>query len=181
MLLFRLSQKLASNADFSSIGFLSPRFPLGDDFTSFLLASVSSCAPHQHHQPRDMKPTHNKNKPEFIRSFRFRLLSMQRSRRGYRRLASGKFSAERRRNTSGNTFLFHDSQKDESLGKNIFSEDFPNSTSVLHSNLNIKDLVISRCSRNCSIRFREEFGKFVSFEIQAYHRSVCRSVCDSLS
>lgn len=50
---------------------------------------------------------------------------MQRSRRGYRRLASGKFPPKRRRNTWGNTFLLHDSQNDESIAKIFFPKISP--------------------------------------------------------
>lgn len=60
-------------------------------------------APHTHHQPRDMKPTHDKNKPEFIRSFRFRLLSMQCLRRGFQ---AGNFHRNVVKVLQGTNFCF---------------------------------------------------------------------------
>lgn len=135
-MLFRLSQKLASNADFSSNDFLSPE----SRFFLFLCCAAPTLPTVRH------RTDTQQDKPEFIRSFCFRLLSMQCSRRGYRVACSGKCSPKRLGASSREKSLLQGSQTDEGLA-GICPEEFSIPTSVLHSNLNIKDLLISSCSR----------------------------------
>lgn len=87
-----------------------------DDFASFLLVSVPSCAAPTPTAARHEADTHDKNKTEFIRSFCFRLLSMQCSRRGYRMLASGNFPPESLQRTH-----FKTCKNDDSLVRISFS------------------------------------------------------------